>query len=244
MLIAHLRTEFAARTLRNPRYSLRAFAKSLDVDASTLSALLRNKRPLSAKTAKKLIDGLDIQDPAQRRRIFTNSLDHGAAPEPQFSELDLETFEVISSWEHFAILAFLEISDAKTEVRAIAKALDISIDSASQAVARLEGLGLIKKISGKWGLTGRNLSTPSNTPSAALRKNNRQHIELSLASLERDPIDRRDITGITMAIDPQKLPEAQKLIKEFRRSLSAYLESGNKQSVYRLNIQLFPLSRD
>ena len=46
-----------------------------------------------------------------------------------------------------------------------------------------------------------------------------------------------------MAIDPENLGEAKNMIKSFRKRLSKKLESGNKKEVYKLAIQLFPLSR-
>ena len=58
-----------------------------------------------------------------------------------------------------------------------------------------------------------------------------------------DAFQESDITGITMAIDSKKLKEAKKRITNFRRSLAEFLESGTRDSVYRLNLQLFPLSK-
>ncbi|HVK62422.1 MAG TPA: TIGR02147 family protein [Bdellovibrionales bacterium] len=242
MLIEHLKKEFAQRSLRNPRYSLRAYAKSLDVDASTLSALLRNKRPLSAKSAKKLIDALNIEDPMLSRRLFISSF-NPYSQTSAFSEIDLKTFDVICSWEHFAILSLLEISTPRADLNWISESLRLPMSTAAEALDRLESLKLVKRSSNVWALSGACLATPSNIPSAALKKNNRQYIEMAVQSLERDSVGDRDITGITMAIDRKKLPEAQKLIKEFRRSLATYLETGTKTSVYRLNIQLYPLSK-
>jgi hypothetical protein len=45
-----LKIEFARRRSVNPRYSLRAFARSIDVEHSTLSQLLRGKRPMTWKS--------------------------------------------------------------------------------------------------------------------------------------------------------------------------------------------------
>lgn len=44
-----LHTEFLARRRRNARYSLRAFARFLGVDHSTLSQILRSRRSLSPR---------------------------------------------------------------------------------------------------------------------------------------------------------------------------------------------------
>ena len=41
----------------------------------------------------------------------------------------------------------------------------------------------------------------------------------------------------------EKIDKAKKLIREFKSKLSHYLESGIKQEVYQINIQLFPLTQ-
>jgi hypothetical protein len=48
---------------------------------------------------------------------------------------------------------------------------------------------------------------------------------------------------MTMAIDPKKLPQAKERIRDFRRGLSEFLESGNRSEVYRINIQLMPVTK-
>jgi uncharacterized protein (TIGR02147 family) len=103
-------------------------------------------------------------------------------------------------------------------------------------------LGLVVQQGDAWLDTGKNLTTPSSVPSAALRGAHRQYMVKAIDSLEKDPIDLRDMSGITMAISSKKIPEARKLIQDFRRRLCAFLEDGDKDAVYRLNVQLFPLS--
>jgi transcriptional regulator with XRE-family HTH domain len=49
-----LTAEFERRRSANPRYSLRAFARDLSVDHSTLSRLLRGKRRLTVRTVRAL----------------------------------------------------------------------------------------------------------------------------------------------------------------------------------------------
>jgi transcriptional regulator with XRE-family HTH domain len=49
-----LENEFLKRRTSNPRYSLRAFARSVNVEHSTLSQLLRGKRPLTWKSIRTL----------------------------------------------------------------------------------------------------------------------------------------------------------------------------------------------
>ena len=55
---AFLRSELARRTSLNRRYSLRAFARSLGVDHSTLSQILRGRRTLTPATIRRLAAAL------------------------------------------------------------------------------------------------------------------------------------------------------------------------------------------
>jgi uncharacterized protein (TIGR02147 family) len=103
---------------------------------------------------------------------------------------------------------------------------------------RLEKLALITKDSSGWKLTSKNIATPSQIPSGVMREGHRQTIMKALDSLESDAVEVRDITGITMAISKARIPEAKKMIQDFRRRLSAYMEEGARDAVYRLNIQL------
>lgn len=50
-----LKRELDVRKLRNPRYSLRAFARALNVHPSALSRVLRGSQPLSLKSASEFL---------------------------------------------------------------------------------------------------------------------------------------------------------------------------------------------
>lgn len=244
MLIEHLQRTYAERCRRNPQYSLRAFAKSLDIDSSTLSALIRRKRPLTAKTAQRLISNIGITDPSHAQALLLGVLGENPENTPEYQQLELEAAEVISSWEHFAIRSLLQLDSYRPNTKQIARRLNIPHGIALEALNRMEKLGLVVQQGEVWTDTGKNLATPSNVPNLALRGALRQCIVKAIDSLEKDPIDVRDMSGITMAISTRKLPEARKLIMDFRRKLCAFLEDGHKDAVYRLNIQLFPLSQE
>jgi hypothetical protein len=243
MLIDHLQRTYAERCRRNPQYSLRAFAKSLEIDSSTLSALIRRKRPLTAKTAQRLIGNLGITDPTHAQQLLLGVLGERDENAPEYQQLELEAAEVISSWEHFAIRSLLQLDAYRPNTKQIARRLNIPHGIALEALNRMSRLGLVVQQGEIWLDTGKNLTTPANVPSHALRGALRQYMVKAIDSLEKDPVDLRDMSGITMAISAKKIPEARKLIQEFRRRLCAFLEDGQKDAVYRLNVQLFPLSQ-
>src|SRR5689334_22299599 len=57
-----LRSELAKRCEKNERYSLRAFARDLDIEHATLSQLLRGQRELTAATVDRLARQLGLDD--------------------------------------------------------------------------------------------------------------------------------------------------------------------------------------
>lgn len=245
MLVEHLRQELGKRCKKNPNYSLRAFARALKIDSSSLSAILNEKRRVSPKVAKKLLDQLGA-DPLLKQKIIGSmiGLEEIAFVEDTFVEIESEKFKVIADWEHFAIMALLETQNCKHSISWIANKLDIGTGVVTEALARLERVELLKKTEdGRWITTGAPLTTTTDIPDPALRQHHQQYIQKASFALENNSVEERDITGITMAIDKSKLPEAKKMIRTFRRQLSKFLEGGSKNDVFRLNIQLFPIDR-
>lgn len=242
MLIELLEKTFAERCRKNPQYSLRAFARALDMDPSTLSAILRRKRTLTPKTARRLVEKLDIASPAHAQTLLLSVIEPIGASVPEYDEFALETAEMISSWEHFAILAYFETNAKKRDVRSIALRLRLPQPVVIEALHRMQKIGLVEEVKTEWKLKSKNFATPSNVPNAALREANRQMVLKAAESIDLFDVEQRDVTGITFAADSKRLKEAKTMIKDFRRKLVDFLENGDSDQVYRLNIQIFPLT--
>lgn len=245
-LVDQLNRTFEERKAKNSSYSLRAFARSLEMDSSSVSAILRGKRAISPKIAQKLIDALGIVDPMEAQTLVMDTItEHEVTDESlRYQELGMDTAETIASWQYFAILALLELHDFSGNEPEISRRLNVPLTLVVESLNRLEKLELIRKKGKRWMLTGKNLATSAPVANQALREGHRQHIQKAVQSLDKDANDLRDISGITMAICRSRLPQAKKLIQDFRRRMSAFLEEGNKNSVYRLNVQLFPLTEE
>jgi hypothetical protein len=65
-----LRDEWRARHDRNPRYSLRAFARDLGTDHSSLSQVLRGRRSLSPRMARRFGGRLGVPRAALDEACF------------------------------------------------------------------------------------------------------------------------------------------------------------------------------
>jgi transcriptional regulator with XRE-family HTH domain len=120
-----LESELAHRRARNPDYSLRAFARQLAVDHSTLSRWMRQRRPMSARSIEQL--GARLRMPAKQVRVF---VEHRG-----------------SEGADFAILELVRRSTFRPDSRWIASRLHITVDEVNVALQRLLRLDLLEMTS-------------------------------------------------------------------------------------------------
>ena len=238
-----LRSELSKRVRKNPKYSLRSFARGSGVSHTVLSLVMSGKRPLSRKAAAKLSGFLALA-PEDRRRLLLRDGEPVTPVSYDFQQVSLDTFAVISDWYHYAILSWLELPEARLEARAVSRALSIPESEAKLAIERLTRLELVREISpGCFRQAGKSLSVENTVSTSATRLFHRQLLEKALEALETQPAEVRDHSSMTLAIDPALLPFARKRIQGFRRELAAELEArGNPGAVYELTVQLFPVT--
>jgi uncharacterized protein (TIGR02147 family) len=108
----------------------------------------------------------------------------------------------------------------------------------------LEEEGLISPSVDKWNFKNLSLSTKRGASRQSLFKVHEDYIRKSIDALKSTAKEECDISGMTFCCPKSKLPEAMRRIREFRRSLAAYLSDGDLEEVYRLNIQLLPLTKN
>lgn len=249
-----LQQELVSRCQKNSRYSLRAFARALDVSSSALSAMLKGKRTITASSVEKLgkAIGLDPRD-ITRYKILAREKKTGIKTEPDsqegFQQIALDTYAVISDWYHYAILELIRVRDFQPSTAWIGKSLGITRSEAYIAVERLQRVGLLEiKKDGRWvdkTVEGKATNIQDDLTSAASRKLQKQVLELSLRCLEEMPsTELRNHTSLTLAINPEDLPLAKEKIKKFRRELAEMLETNkNPTEVYHLSVSLYPVTR-
>jgi uncharacterized protein (TIGR02147 family) len=237
-----LQTELLKRCDTNSRYSLRAFAQSLGISHATLSHIIAGRRKLSPNMIERLglKLGLELQE---IQSVKTNP----AAPTP-YGELTIDTFVAISEWHHDAILELIHTKHFRSEPKWIAQKLGINVHQVNTAVERLKKLELLIERNGKWIDASKNNTTtlaPDFTHSA-LRKYLQKMFELSIESLNRDDIKNRDHNSNMIAIQKSDLPQAKKMLKDFRRQFAKFLQRPNTKpdSVYDLTTSFFPISKE
>lgn len=226
-----LQAEFARRMRANERYSMRSFASYLEIDSSSLSRILAGKKQVSQSKMESLCKKLGLACPTEKN------------VSAEFNSIDLDSFTIISDWYHYAILDLALLKSFKPDPQWIARKLNIQPYEAMSAVERLKRVGMLKVENGKLVKSEAFYTNYSEgVTSAALKEYQRQIIKKALHAVDHCPPERKDITSITIAADSKKIQLAKERIKEFRRELCAFLEDGDKDSVFHLALQLYPVT--
>lgn len=248
-----VRQAFLARRSRNRGYSLRAFARDLGLSPSHVSLLLNGRRRMTPELASQLASRLGLSDSEARRwlkslpaRVSTHEgFDENAASE-DFLRLSIDRFRVISDWWCLAVLDLTLLDGFQENSEWIAKRLGLQKRQAKQALERCLRLGLLERdAEGQLRKTHAKLTFETTQSDSAVREFHRGMIRRALDELEHpERFERRDISGILIAANPERVAEAKKRIASFQRSLLRFLGEGPATELYQFNTQLFQVTTD
>ena len=212
---------------------------------ATVSEISSGKRRVTLKMALRISEQLNLS-PQEKERLVETFQSEKVRPLPRrelvFHQLKEDEFQLIADWQHFAILSLLKIAPKKATQ--ISTALSLSMLVTQKSLERLVRLDLIKQDKNRvYHRVSKPISTSDGVSSLAIRKSHLQDLDFARTSLEQDDLELRDFTSVTLAIDEKRLPEAKKIIRDFRDRLMQFLEKDSPKSVYKFSIQLYPLTR-
>jgi transcriptional regulator with XRE-family HTH domain len=242
-----LQSQFDSRRRRNPRYSLRAFARDLEIDHSTLSQILRGRRSVTNDMVERIGERIGLS-----RELIEGYMASGGSAggeltrdEQRSLQISVDAFEVISDWHHFALLELTRVEGFRPDSRWIARALGITTDAVNVALSRLTRLELLEmRERDRWiDRSGNAAMNRDDLADAALRRIHRETHELAIEAIEQTPATLRDQASITVAINSAKLPRIASLVAKFRRELETLVNDGEpKDDVYMVEVSVFPVT--
>lgn len=235
----------------NPHYSLRSYAKLLEIHSSTLSQVLNGKRTLPVKNATVVVDKLKL-GPKDRTlffeslyRIKTKLDDIKISPNDDRFVLDESYSKVIAEWEHYAVLTLFDIAGFTAKQDEIADRLGISLSRAEVVLNNLLTCGLLAiSLNGTLIKSHANVRTTEDVKSVALELSHIETLEMAKTKLQEVEVELRDFSAMTIAMDIERMHEVKTVIREFRQKISALLKDGKKTEVYQLAIQFYPLTKN
>lgn len=166
-------------------------------------------------------------------------------PEKNHFSIDLKQFKVISEWYVVTIKQLIDTKDFVEDEEWICRRLrkKVTPSQVRHALQNLLDLGIIARDeSGKLYNAKAGLITTNDVPSSAIRKHHYGMLERAQDALVEQDTHERQINSTTMRIDPEKLPEAKKMLFDFLKEFSGQFESTESSEVYQLNMQLFQLT--
>ena len=160
--------------------------------------------------------------------------------------LEGDLFEFYDSWQNPVVRELAPLMPGATPGEIAKKCYpDISAAEVQQSLNFLTKAGLLKKagdsafVQAETSITG----TPDATR-LALRGMHRQMSKLATPALDL-PVEQRNFSGVTMGVSRESYERIVKVLDECRRQIIAIAaDDKNIDQVYRLNLQLFPLTKN
>lgn len=237
--------KFQEGQLRNPRFSQRAFASKLGVSSGALSEILKGKRALSPGQKKKMAEVLGLS-PQEQLDFFEDDLPENLRPvRREVFQLSVDQFHLISEWWHFGILNLLRTRGFRLDQDWIAARLGLQAKIVSEALERLFRLGHLKRTGAKVVRQHARVETTDEFFDVSVQKSHIENTRLIEKSLLENPLDSRDHTSLTIAINRKNMKRAKELIRVFQDQFEREIETakdGEADEVYRLSISFFPLT--
>lgn len=250
--------EFERRQKKNPSYSLRAFARDLEIPCSRLSEILNRKRGLSQRRAPALADKLYLSPTEKEYFVDLALCEHArsglvknmavkriSARKMMSAHYDENVFSIISDWYHHVILDYLQLPNVDQSAESIGAQYGIQVGEVERALERLEKVSLIhKQESGKWTVNHQHRSAAFHANFDGMKKYYTQ-----LMSKVSDNIgnDSRawNMSASTIQVKKSSFPQVVEKLTKFRQELIAELEAvTDRDSVCCLTMQFFDFAAE
>jgi uncharacterized protein (TIGR02147 family) len=253
-----LKSCLSERMLKNENYSLRAFARDLDITPSHLSEILNKKANLSLKAGFQIAPFIykNIEDQKLFCKLIEidNAIDSDKKNElsKQLYNYDSthliisnEDYDSISDWNSLALLELINLHDFQYDLDWISNRLSISSECVEKLLCNLSYHELIEihdhKIEKKYDYfvlpNGNNLLSAKNFHKKVLQN--------ASEAIDKQRTEERNFTAAFLHVKKENITLISEKIKKFRRELAKEFESENdSDSVYMFSIQLFRVDNE
>lgn len=255
----YLDFEFKIRIQRRPAYSLRAFARDLQISPASLTEFLHNRQGMSFERATSIGKILNWQ-PERRehfwdliqarygrdvgqRQVALSRVNERIKRVP--TRIRVDAFKMISDWYHLAIMELIRIRPSLGTPKAVAEELNIPATVAKEALQRLTRLGLCEKDGELWRSSSATSHAGDEAPSEAIRLFHHQILGLSQEALQKfSPAERESLSVIFSGSEA----DLKALRKELREvvlcTVARFSKSETSNTIQAVTVQLFPIWKE
>jgi uncharacterized protein (TIGR02147 family) len=258
----YIRDYYAERKVRSG-FTWRDFAKAAGYSSPVfLKLVCDGKSNLSEVGVERVASamglvGVDLQyfrllvefnqekDSAKKKVIFKKMRE--VAKEGSMEIVGEDQFDYYESWLNPVVREMApQMGDATPAQIADKIAFGTQTAEVKKALSLLQKVGLLKTGERGFEQAAKSITTGNlEIASLSVREMHRQMGELAVRALDEIPVKERDISGLTLGVSENAFFRISQEIADFRRRISSIvMEDSGENRVYRLNVQLFPLTKD
>jgi len=185
------------------------------------------------------------KDSAKKKELFKEL--RAIAKDNEMTLVGEDQYDYYESWVNPVLRELVpQVPEATPAQMADMLAFDTQAAEVKKALKLLQKVGLLNKdAEGKFEQSSKAITTGNiEVASLSVREMHRQMGELAVRSLDEVPVNERDISGLTLGVSEDAYYRITKEIEDFRRRVaSIVMQDTVEDRVYRLNVQLFPLTK-
>lgn len=248
-----------------PAFSLRTFSDKIGFKAKDfISRVMQGEKNLSQQSIQKITSGLKFgkrETAFFEELVWFNQAETIEEKDSWFKKMQIELkivrftksqhqlafyqYQVYSHWRHLVVRSLIGMFGFDGDYATLAKSVHppITIEEAKESVELLENCKLIKQQQdGKYKLTEKDITTGDRTSRIALRGFHQHCLNLGADSIDRDPPNMRNITGLTLGISQDGYQKIVERMNSFRKEIAQIAdEDKNADKVYQMQLLLFPV---
>lgn len=193
--------------------------------------------------AEALVSKQRVKD-ASAQQSFDKRLEE-LRPRETTMLVDLEVLRCVSRWYHLALLEMVDLRTFRDDADWIAARLgdEIPAVQVQDALRRMIALGLLARTDdGRLLRVHRHLETPTDLPSATIRRIHREMLARASKALDQRHFVDRFFRSQTFNVERSKLPEAEQLTAEYLEKLTKLCQPGMGDETYHCAVQCFRLT--
>ncbi len=246
-IVKELKNEFESICLKNDSFSMRAFAKKLGTNSSTLSEMFSSKRRITYEKAKQFATALnwnnsklEIIESAYNLKSGLKELNKYSDNKLEENILTVDEYKFMIDWQYFAIIACLRLKDIKPTIEGLSQKLNISHNKLTNLTNELIKAKFISiNEEGEIKDLRKCFRTPEDYPQQLHNKRLINSLDGVKKAIESNDVNYYGAYS-TISVDLDKLIDAENMIEEFLKKLSIFLSSSDdKTEVMELSINLF-----
>lgn len=248
---------------KNPSYSYRLFARKAKLGSPNyLKLVVDGKRRITDRTVYQFARGLgltkdeekyfrelvlfqEVNDP-DSKDTHLKSLVKYQEKQRNPTPLKADKIKFLGEWQHAVIRELVLLKGFQENTGWLVKKLGNKITEAQakESIELLQRLQLLQRnANGALEQSEPLLTSSDEVPSNVLRSLHRTFLRKAINSIFTVPLDRRELSGLVLAVPNHKLKDMKEEIKEFRKKLNRkYSFEKNSDEVYFVGLYMFPLT--